>query len=414
MELRNYQKEVIKKIMWAKNLEGNDIICVAQGGGKSHIIAELAHRLNPVIVICPTKEVLEQNISKMEEYMPREEIGVFSASMNEKTIKNITFGTIQSMYKVPEKFKGFEIVIYDECDLHNPKKLNGMSNKLLKQAGISKVFGFTGTPFRQDAYYKYPTGYRGLIWQKAQIEAITTTKMINRYKGYFWKRMLCVINTHELTENGYLTPLKYHDLEMFDHKQIPTNKSKSDFDLKEFDTMITDRHLELSKKIENLPHKAKIVFCSTIEQAQNLSSITPNSAVITSKTTKKVRAETIKELKAGKLKILYNVGIYTVGFDYPELDCIVLLRPTRSLRLHCQILGRVSRIAEGKEFGHVYDFVSNVKNMGRLEEIRIEKVANDKGTMLWNVTSPAYPQGFHNEPLYKYKLKRKEPQSMLI
>ena len=110
MELRNYQKEVIKKIMWAKNLEGNDIIAIAQGGGKSHIIAELAHRLNPVIVICPTKEVLEQNISKMEEYMPREEIGVFSASMNEKTIKNITFGTIQSMYKVPELFKGFKIV----------------------------------------------------------------------------------------------------------------------------------------------------------------------------------------------------------------------------------------------------------------------------------------------------------------
>ena len=70
--------------------------------------------------------------------------------------------------------------------------------------------------------------------------------------------------------------------------------------------------------------------------------------VVTSKTPRKERAILVKELRKGKVKILLNVGIYTVGFDYPELDCIVLLRPTRSLRLHSQILGRVGRIAEGK------------------------------------------------------------------
>ena len=113
--LRKYQAKAVMKMVWAMSLPGNDIICIAQGGGKSHIIAELAHQLKkPVIVVCPNKEILEQNISKMESYMPREDIGVFSASMNEKTIKQITFGTIQSMYKTPELFKDFEIVIYDD------------------------------------------------------------------------------------------------------------------------------------------------------------------------------------------------------------------------------------------------------------------------------------------------------------
>lgn len=402
--LRDYQKRVVEKILWAKDLPGNDVIVVAQGGGKSHIIAEVAHQLNkPVLIVCPNKEILEQNIDKMTHHMDREEIGVFSASMNEKTIKNITFGTIQSMYKKPELFKGFGVVIYDECDLHNPKKVSSMSSKLFDEAGITKVFGFTGTPYRQDHYYER--------WGSAkwQVKTVTTTKMINRYKGFFWKRMLCVINTQELMEEGYLTPIKYHDVALMDHATIPTNKSKSDFDMDRFEQMLTDRHMELAGKIKNLPHRAKLVFCATIGQAEMLSELTPNSEVITSKTTKKKRDEAVKSLKDGSLKILYNVGIYTVGFDYPELDCIVLLRPTRSLRLHCQILGRVTRLAEGKELGHVYDFVSNVKNMGKLEEIRVEKAPNKKtGKDMWNVTSPTYPDGFHYEPLYSYKLKKRE------
>lgn len=411
MKLRPYQQDVINKIMASKNQPGNDVIVVAQGGGKSIIIAELAHQLNqPVLIICPNKEILEQNLSKMENYLDREEIGVFSASMNEKTIKPVTFGTIQSMYKTPEKFKGFGIVIYDECDLHNPKKLDGMSTKLFKGAGINKVFGFTGTPYRQDVFYKYPPGYRGKIWQKAQIEAITTTMMINRYKNRFWTRILCVINTQDLMAQGYLSPIEYHDVSLMDHRSIPTNKSKSDFDLEAFDSMITDKHLELASKIESLPHKAKLVFCSSIEQAEALQKITKNSAVVTSKTTKKKREASIKSLRDGELEILYNVGIFTVGFDYPELDCLVLLRPTRSLRLHSQILGRVSRIAEGKEKGHVYDFVSNIKNLGKLEEIVIKRTQafyQGKPYMTWNVVSPAVPKGFHNHPLYKYEIKRK-------
>lgn len=411
MKLRPYQQQVVNQIMESKDTLGNDVIVVAQGGGKSIIIAELAHQLGqPVLVVCPNKEILEQNIDKMQSYLSREEIGVFSASMNEKTIKTVTFGTIQSMYKTPELFKGFAIVIYDECDLHNPKKLDGMSAKLFKGAGIRKVFGFTGTPYRQDVYYKYPAGYKGKIWQKAQIEAITTTKMINRYQEKFWTRILCVINTQDLTDAGYLTPLEYHNMSYFEHSQIPTNKSQSDFDLVKFEEMMSTVTGQLAHRISELPHKAKLVFCSSIEQAEGLSSMTPNSMVVTSNTNKKNRELAVKSLRDGSLKVLYNVGIFTVGFDYPELDCLVLLRPTRSLRLHSQILGRVSRIAEGKDKGHIYDFVGNIKGLGKLGEIVIKKTEafyQGKSYMTWNVVSPAVPNGFHMHPLYKHEIKRK-------
>lgn len=396
--LRPYQLEVVNKIMWAKDLPGNDIITVAQGGGKSVIIAEVAHRLGkPVLVICPNKEILEQNIDKMEHLVPREEIGVFSASMKEKTIKPITFGTIQSMYKKPELFTGFDIVIYDECDLHNPKNLDGMSNTLFKQAGIKKVFGFTGTPFRQDHYYER------LGIQKWAVRTITTTKMIARMRPFFWSRMLCVINTQELLDMGYLSPIEYHDVRLIDHEEIKTNKSKSDFDMEDFENKIHSKYQGIADYIKKLPHKGKLVFASSIEQAKALQSLVEGSVVVTSETSRKERERAVEDLKAGRISVVFNVGIFTVGFDYPELDCLVLLRPTRSLRLHCQILGRVSRIAPGKECGHVYDLVSNVRNLGKLNEIQIKKDAEGK----WNVMGGKFPDGYHNAPLYSYQLKHK-------
>ena len=704
LNLRPYQEKIVNKMMWAKDLPGNDIISLCQGGGKTLIIAEFTAKLDkPMLILVPNKELLEQDLNKLSMVVPKEDIGVYSASMNSKEVKKYTLATIQSAHKHPEKFGRFDVAIIDECfvagtkigqknienimvgdyidsynhktgmvekkkvtrviknelesqlyltscvdssiistgnhpvlvrdkgyipvtklkagdtiyskqkqpnkttpllrvredggvsklssvleiqtnskcisqkmllhspwrfnikdkeipkqtllrviqdedvrkieiyraqakdsggewetiikgsketiemawrwlearaygkkgnstislqsghsssdkenshrsrwwgsriskskrggqkkrptlkeqrvegvevyqqrnsqkngknsdtktyvynlevednhnyfangllvhncDLLNPKKINTMYMKFFRAIGNPKVFGMTGTPYRQDVYYEYPPGYKGLMWQKTKIKAVTTTKMINRYKKKFWSRMLVVTNTQELIDLGFLSPIKYHDHSLMSHRSIPTNKSKSDFDLTAFGGMINDKHLELVSRIRNLPHKAKLVFCSNIEQAEALSELTPNSAVVTSKTTKKKRATAIKSLRDGTLKVMYNVGIFTVGFDYPELDCLVLLRPTRSLRLHSQILGRVSRIAEGKEFGHVYDFVDNIRSMGKLEDIVIKKMPatyRGKQYSAWNVTSPAYPRGFHLTPLYKYEIKRKQ------
>lgn len=403
-QLRPYQSEVVSKILSDMNNEGNSVVCVAQGGGKSLIIAETAHRLGkPVLVICPNKEILEQDIEKMSQLMPREEIGVFSASMNEKTIKTITFGTIQSMYKKPELFIGFDIVIYDEADLHNPKKLNGMSGTLFKKAGIKKVFGFTGTPFRQDIYYEYPVGYRGTAWQKTQIKAVTTTKIITRYKERFWDKMLCVINTQDLLEKGYLCPIEYHEVKLVEHEDLKTNKSQSDFDLEDFEGQVSPRYESVAKFITQIPLKSKLIFCSSVTQAEELQEHIEGSVVITGDTPKKERDKSILDLKAGRISTVLNVQVLTVGFDYPQLECIVICRPCRSLRLHCQILGRVARIADGKEKGHVYDMVSNVKNLGKLNEIKIQKDSEGK----WNVVGGRYPEGYHMQALHSYKINKK-------
>lgn len=132
--LRPYQKKAIDRLIWAQQLKGNDLCILPTGAGKSIVVAELAHALSePILILQPNKEILEQNYSKLAQYVDADEIGIYSASMNEKVIKYYTFATIQSIYKKPEQFVNFGTIIIDECHLVNPKKLEGMFIKFINR-----------------------------------------------------------------------------------------------------------------------------------------------------------------------------------------------------------------------------------------------------------------------------------------
>lgn len=187
--LRPYQEKVVNKMMWATTIEGNSVVCLPTGSGKSLVIAAFAERYikqhhKPVLVLSPNKEILEQNYQKVTSWINESKVSYYSASMNEKEINQVTLATIGSVYKIPEKFTHFDVCVLDEGHLCNPKKMNTMYRKFFKEAGIKNVISTTATPFRQDVYYDFPGGwknYKGTRYQKMQIEAVTTTKMITRY-----------------------------------------------------------------------------------------------------------------------------------------------------------------------------------------------------------------------------------------
>lgn len=403
MELRDYQKEALDKILWAKNnnLEGNDLVVLPTGAGKSIVIAHLANALDePILILQPGKEILEQNYAKLAQYVDESQIGVYSASMNEKTIRHFTFATIGSIYKNAELFKHFKLVIIDECHLVNPKNLGGMFTKFLKGIGNPKCVGLTATPYRMDISYKMEkgAGYMGTD----QLTAYTTTKLINRMKGFFWARILFNLNVSELIKRGYLVPLEYIDQSIFDHSEIPMNKSLSEFDLEKYEVMLATR----AEKIQNAikfgmdNFKSVLVFCSSVRQAINLSNQTPGSAVVTAKTPPKQRDKIINDFRSGSNKIVFNVGVLTLGFDHPALDCIILLRPTRSIGLYYQMLGRGVRIAEGKTKCTIIDLTSTVRNLGKVETIRLDKQPGQKWELLSETGS------WHNRELYHYVIKK--------
>jgi len=400
-ELRSYQKKAVERLLWSRDLPGADLISLPAGAGKSLVIAELTKRLDkPTLVLAPTREIILQNFEKISAYLPPEDIGIYSASLNKKEIRKCTLATIGSIYKKPELFEHFSIVLADECHLINIKKPSSMYMSFFNRIS-PKVVGLTATPYRMDVKYERLEG--GFILTHH------VTKLINRTKGHFWKRLVFNINIGELIEQGYLTSLKYIDRTILEHNQIPLLKHKSDFDLNKLSNKLTDNMDRLVETVffaEELCNHV-LVFCPTVALAERLQLLVDGSEVVTSKTNKKTRERVVGEFRQGKIKTVFNVGVFTTGFDFPELDGIVLLRPTKSIGLYYQMLGRGVRSAEGKKNCKVIDLTGTVKFLGRIETIKLIR------RKMWELESETR-ENWHNLPLYSFTVDPKQQKDFKL
>lgn len=409
MQLRPYQAEAIEKIKWAMTMEGNDLLQLPTGAGKSIVTAEIANYLQQnILILQPTVEILEQNKAKLSQYVDQSEIGVYSASVGEKIVRKYTFATIGSVHKVPCLFSDFKVVIIDEAHLVNLKEAGSMYMSLLRAMGKPKVIGLTATVYRvTPTYFKGEDRLGGLnLYQSNSI------KMLNRIiekrgEKPFWSRLLYTMDPVDLIDQGYLCKLQYYDATTIKSELIPLNKSKTDFDMEAYDKIVSkvdDQVVELVRLAQK-DNKHVLVFCNSLMQSDRLKSYFPGSENVSGGTPKKERMRIINDFKNGKIQTVFNVGVLTTGFDMPSLDAIVLLRPTRSLGLYYQMLGRGLRISPGKTHCNIYDWSDSVKRLGKLETISVKKVATPKGTMLWNVTTETKPEGWHGIELYKFVIR---------
>lgn len=409
IQLRDYQKEAINKVKWSMTLEGNDLLQLPTGAGKSIVIAELANYLNTdVLILQPTKEILEQNRAKLGLYVDNEDIGSYSASVNEKVVRKYTFATIQSVYKVPELFQHIKLVVLDEAHLLNPKDTGSMFQQFLTGMGHPKVIGTTATPYRIFPTYfvNYDKDGNKNLYQANSIKVLT--RVLDKQGGErFWDRIVYKIDACELIEKGYLCPLKYVDKTTITQDLVPLNKSRTDFDMEAYDAMVSKIDQDVVSLVQEaqLAHKHVLVFCNSISQSERLASYFPEARSISSKTKPKDREEIINGFKEGRYQTVFNVGVLTTGFDHPALDAIVLLRPTRSVALYYQMLGRGVRIHPGKTHCTVYDWTDTVKRIGKLETIKLEKVDGK-----WDVVTET--QTWHGRELYRFVVKELKEKTL--
>lgn len=120
--------------------------------------------------------------------------------------------------------------------------------------------------------------------------------------------------------------------------------------------------------------------------ADKLNAIGIPAAIVTGES--KDRDQILTDFKSGKLKAVINVGVLTVGFDFPELDHIIVGRPINSLRLYYQILGRGIRIAPGKAFCTLTDLCGSVDRFGHIENWVLRDNNGDKAYRLFNGDRP--------------------------
>lgn len=387
--LRPYQKEAVETLV-SKRDPGGWILALPVGGGKSLIIAEATRQLNlPTLVICPSQEILKQDRDKLLEYVDKNEIGTYSASLRSKVIKKFTLCTLGSVYRKPELFSHFGLIIIDECDLI-PEK--GMFSKfrskmyLLNGNDNLRVFGFTASPWRMNPVKKF----YGRVMRME-----TSIKMLTDYP--FWKDIIYSIDHWTLVKAGYITPLKViQEIPLVPFEQLKENGS--DFSMRQYNWQVSRSEIEVIRQIERARDKYNriLVFCCGIEQAERLAPLIFGSEIVTSKTPAKDRTRIVDGFKLGTPKIVLNVGVLTMGFDLPELDLIILVRPTKSLRLYYQICGRAVRKSDSKIYGTLVDLTGTTKYLGRIESIQLKKV-NDR----WHIfTSSGQMDG---KLLYSYE-----------
>lgn len=375
--LRNYQKEASDKAVeyFRAPHSDNGIIILPTGSGKSHVISDIANELGqPVLILQPTKEILQQNYEKYLSYGL--EASIYSASFNKKEISNVTFAMIGSVMsknaRIPntlsdidiyiyvlsvlifkELFGSFKYVIIDEANYCNPKK--GMYKEFIENTN-AKVIGLTATPIRLST-----DGFGGSI-----------LKFITRTRPRIFKDIIYYAQIKDLLNQGYLSKIQYETDDVFDRLNVKLNSTGADFNelsLQKYCEEIQQNNRVISAVNNNLHRKGIIGFVPSIKDAKYISMRISNSMVVTSKTKKKERDDILKRFRSGNIKAIINVGVLAIGFDYPELDTIVMATPTMSLARYYQIIGRGIRPHINKEYCLVIDLTDNYKKFGKIEDL---------------------------------------------
>jgi DNA repair protein RadD len=366
---RPYQTEAINKGLefFNSKKKENAFEILPTGSGKSVVVANIAMGLEgKTIVFQPSKEILEQNYKKFVSYGFR--AGIYSASAGHKFIDKITFATIGSVAKKAHLFKDVKHIIVDECHLVNAE--DGMYHGFINSIPDAKVLGLTATP------YRLKSGFEG-----------ATLKFINRTNPRIFNKCIYYIQNSTLFDSGHLAKLEYYNFNVVDRTQLQMNSTGSDFT--ESSLRSYYRQIDMPSKTINYANrilakrKNLLVFCSLISEANQVAKGIPGSVVLTGETEPKIRESILSQFKRGIIKCVINVGVLTTGFDYPELEAVLIARSTMSLALYYQIVGRGMRPHPLKDSCWIVDLGGNYNFFGKIETMKIVEDAKGK-LSIWN------------------------------
>ncbi|MGI2261521.1 DEAD/DEAH box helicase family protein [Shewanella sp. GXUN23E] len=357
MQLRDYQQQAVDAaITHFRHSSDSAVLVLPTGAGKSLVIAELARvARGRVLVLTHVKELVAQNAEKVG--LLTEQAGIYSAGLGQKQSQEKTVvASIQSAARAQAQFQQpFSLVIIDECH-----RVSGESNSQYQQLlshlqSINpklKILGLTATPYRLGIGWIYRHHYHGRVG--------------NTEKPVF-EKCIFELPLRPLIKNGYLT----------EPKVLDGLAAQYDFDL-----LTKDSHGQLTDtQINNLlSHSGRatkaivtqirqlaahrlgvIIFAATVRHAREVMTLLEDESValITADTPNDERDRLITAFKSREIKFLVNVAVLTTGFDAPHVDFIAILRPTESVSLYQQMVGRGLRLAPNKTECLVIDYAAN-------------------------------------------------------
>jgi len=386
LTLRPYQAEAVQAVY--KHLaekDNNPCVVTPTASGKSIMIAQIATdavtRWNGrVLVLAHVKELLEQNADKVRRLCDGIPVGIYSAGLKSRdTDTPVLVAGIQSVYNKADQLGKFDLCIIDEAHLIAPDG-EGMYRTFLaamKEINpLVRIIGFTATPFRMKG---------GLICKPENI--------LNE---------ICYeVGIKEMIRQGYLSPLT-SKAGRAEADLSNVHIRGGEFIADEAEAAMDTDSLVLSAchEIADLTkaRKSVLIFATSIKHCEHIARVLTEwtheeCAVVTGSTPAIERAEILDRFRGNAvcdmfgdvvkkpLKYLCNVNVLTTGFDAPNTDCIVLLRPTNSPGLLIQMVGRGFRLSPetGKRSCLVLDYGENILRHGPIDCIRVRDKTTGHG-----------------------------------
>lgn len=356
--LRDYQQKTIDDLWdwFSKNPTGHPCLVLPTGAGKSHIVAALCKQIvqswpdTRLLMLTSVKELIEQNAEKMRQHWPNAPLGIYSASLRQKDISQITFAGIQSVSRRADQLGHIDMVVVDECHQISHKDQGGYRKLIAALTAINpsvRVVGLTATPFRLGHGY------------------------IHEGDDTLFDDLIEPILIEDLIHQGYLSPLRSRATDV----KLSTDgvhKRGGEFIADELNAAVNTTALNWSVVEECIAlghaRKSWLFFCVSVEHAQSVTGELVEhgiaAACVTGETPSGERDAMIKSFKSGSLRALVNVNVLTTGFDAPNTDMIAMLRPTLSPALYIQMAGRGLRLKDHCTDCLVLDFAGNVARHG--------------------------------------------------
>lgn len=392
VELRPYQQEAVQRVVeWFRSTSDPALLCLPTGAGKSLVIAELARLARGrVLVLAHVRELVEQNHAKYAAYGLQADI--FSAGLGSKKAEcQVVFGSVQSVSRHLPRFAdaGFTLLVIDEChriSLNEDTAYQKIITHLQQLNPQIKILGLTATPYRLG---------QGFIYHRHLQQ-----RAVRGDEQSFFKACIYELPLRWMVKKGYLVNPVRLDMAMLAYDFSALIPSASGYySENELDQVVRSSRVtpgivqDIQQRATN--RQGVMIFCASVRHAEEVTSLLPaaQTALITGALPGKEREQIIRAFKAQQLKYLVNVSVLTTGFDAPHVDLIALLRPTESVSLYQQILGRGLRLSPetGKEDCLLLDYAGNPWDLWA-PEVNSPRPASD--TQLVQVTCPAC--GFAN------------------
>jgi superfamily II DNA or RNA helicase len=356
MELRDYQIKMVNEVRAAMGQGVRRVLMQSPtGSGKTatfcHIVSSAESKGKTVLVLAHRQELIIQSWKTLKRYGI--DAGVIMAGYKAHPTKSVQVASIQTLVRrLNHKHHDFDLIVYDEA--HHAR--SSTSQKVFDRWPNAYVLGVTATPCRTDG--------KGL--------------------SDVFNTLIHGPQIAELIEMGFLVAPEYvttpHEIDLSGVKI-----TAGDYNRRQLAQAVRQAQIHgdlVSHWMTYAKGLQTIVFAVDCEHSRSIVDEYNEAGVVAAHvdgdTPSDERKKLIKSFSDGHIKILSNVGIFTEGFDLPEIACVQIARPTKSVSFYFQCIGRALRPANGKTKAIVLDHAGVYHDLGSVAEPRTWELTGTK------------------------------------